>query len=136
MHLLILLQRNTLHLDLHILWQCLHGHTTPGGLCCAGEVCLVHGVDAGKVAHVGEEDGGLDDLVESGAGGGEDDFEVVEGGSLLGGLVRGAWREGGGAYGAGLDVTFNHVSLAVGGDLAGAEDEAVGFDCLGLWEGC
>ena len=77
MHHLILLQSNTLHLDTDILWESLDGNTTPGGLVWAGEVLLVDGVYAGKVTHVGEEDGGLDDFVEGCSGGGEHGGEVL-----------------------------------------------------------
>jgi len=41
-------------------------------------------------------------------------------------------RGGGGSYSAFLDGTLDNITVLVGGDLTGDEDETVGFDCLGL----
>lgn len=71
-----------------------------------------------EVAHVGDEDVHLDDLLDTGAGGGEYRLKVL---NASGGLL--------------LDRALDQVTLGVTGDLTGAVDGGGGLDGLGLWCG-
>lgn len=69
----------------------------------------------GKVVHVGEEDVDLDDLLDAGAGRGEDGLQVLDArGRLL------------------LDGALGQVAVDIPGDLAGAVDGGWGLDGVGL----
>ena len=80
-----------------------------------GEPLRVLGVDVGEEGHVGQEDVDLDDLLDAGAGVGEDGLQVLDAGRRL--LADGALDE---------------VPLRVGGDLAGAVDGRRGLDGVRL----
>jgi len=76
----------------------------------------VEGVDLGEVGHVGEEDGGFDDIVQGAILGGEEGGDVGE--DLLG---------------LAFDILgFDFAGGGIDGDLAGAENEGAGFDGLGI----
>lgn len=68
-----------------------------------------------EVGHVGDEDVDLDDLLDAGAGGGQDSLEVADTGS---GLL--------------LDGALDQVALGITGDLAGAVDGSRCLDGVGL----
>ena len=75
-----LLDSNGLNLAQGALGQILHRHAGAGGL--GGEVLGVHLVEGGKVGDIGQEAGGLDDLVVAGTGGFQDRTHVLA--ALLG----------------------------------------------------
>ena len=80
-----------------------------------GEPLGVLGVDVGEEGHVGQEDVDLDDLLDAGAGGGEDRLQVFDAGRRL--LADGA---------------LNEVPLRVRGDLPRAVDGRRGLDGVRL----
>lgn len=123
---------NGLNLDVDVLGESLDGDAAAGGL--VAEVLLVLGVHLllahcqfprfcdlvqeiaySEVGHVGDEDHGLDDLGNGGAGLGEDSLEVL---AALGGL--------------GSDVAADKGAVSSQGNGARAVDGEGGLDGLGL----
>jgi hypothetical protein len=72
----------------------------------------------GEVVHVGEEDGGLDNLADVGASGLKDGGDVL---AALGSLVGNA--------------ALDEGAVGLEGDLAGEVDDVGGLDGLGLERG-
>ena len=105
--------RNRLDLAQDVLGQGLDGAAAPGRL--AGEVLGVDLVEGGEVGHVGDEAGGLDDLGQVGAGGGQD------GGHIAAALL-----------GLGGDALGDIAGGRIHGDLAGAENEGTCDHALGV----
>jgi len=98
----------------HILWQGLRRNTGPCGL-VVGKVLCVYRVHPGEVTHVAQENSGLEDHVEAGAGGPEDGADIGED-----------------DFGAFFDRALDDFTLGSGGDLSGNVDEAAGFNGLNI----
>ena len=101
------------------LGQVLHGHAGAGGL--RGEILGIDLVEGGEIAHVGQEAGGLEHLVEAGAGGFQDGAHVLAALLRLGGDA-GGHLAGGGVHGdlaGGIDKTVHFKTLGIGTDGAG-----------------
>lgn len=110
----ILRQSNALNLDVHVLGKSLDSNTAAGRL--VREPLLVLSVHLGKVTHVGEEDGGLDNLGDGGARLLDDSLDVL---AALGRLLG--------------NGTLDEGAVRLQGNLAGAVDRRRGLDGLGLW---
>ena len=74
-------------LDLHqgAAGQILHGEGCAGGL-VLGEILSINSIHGGKVSNVSQQNGGLDHVVEGGAGFGLDDDTLLVKKGLLAGL--------------------------------------------------
>ena len=131
----------SLDLAQDVLGQGLDGHAAAGGL--GGEVLCVHLVESGKIAHVRQEAGGLDDLVKAAAGSLEDGANVLaallslSSDALADGAVSGVHRD----LTGGNDQVADHKTLRVGADCAGSffrvdnfHDASPFFFFLIVWE--
>ena len=90
-------------------------HRNAGARGLAGEVACVDLIEHAEVAHVGEEAGGLDDLLRAASCG------LQNGHDVLAGLLR-----------LGLDPLGDAAVGGVDADLAGRKDKTVGDEALGV----
>ena len=102
-----------LDLAQNVLRQGLHGAAAPGGL--THKVFCVDLVEGGKIGHVRDEAGGLDDLGQVGAGG------LQNGGNILTAPL-----------GLGGDALGDIAGGGVHGDLTGAENQRACDHALGI----
>jgi len=109
-----------LNLAQDTLGQILDSNAAAGGL--GGKILCVDLVEGGKVGDIGQEAGGLDDLVVAGTGGFQDRTHVLAallglGSDALGhSAVRGVHRD----LAGGVDETACDEALGVGADRAGS----------------